>query len=72
MGSDNGVPPPRYQTIIWCNAGLLSVQPYDQISVTFEWKYATVLIQENALENVACQMATILSSASPARIQPLG
>ena len=45
-GSDNGLLPVQHQAIIWTNAVLLSIGPF--------------LIQENAFENVICEMAAIL------------
>ena len=61
IGSDNGLSPDRYQAIIWTDAGLLSIEPLANI---FQWKSyqnTTIFIEENARENVVCEMASILS-----------
>ena len=61
IGSDNGMSPDRRQAIIWPTAGLLSIGPLANI---FQWKFnknTTIFIEENARENVVCEMAFILS-----------
>ena len=57
IASDNGLSPARHQAIIWTNAGILLI-----------WLLGTnfngilfIFIQENAFENVVCEMAAILS-----------
>ena len=53
IGSDNGLSPIRYQTIInWTLRNKL-LRNYDQNTKLF--------IQENASENIVCEMAPILS-----------
>ena len=60
IGSDNGLSPERRQAIIWTNAVILLVQPLGTI-------FSEILIRiqifslKNALENVVCEMASILS-----------
>ena len=48
IGSGNGLSPDRRQAITWINTDLLSIEPLGNTS-----------IQENALENVVCEMAAI-------------
>ena len=48
IGSDNGLSPDRRQAIIWTSAGMLLIGPL-----------GTNFIEENALENVVCEMASI-------------
>ena len=60
IGSDNGLPPIRRQAIISTNAGLLSIEPQEQL----QWNYnqnTEIFIEENAFENIVCEMAAILS-----------
>ena len=57
IGSDNGLAPVRRQAIIWTNAGLLSIEPLRTISN----QNTKFFINENASENIACEMAAILS-----------
>ena len=52
IGSDNGSSPGRRQAIIWTNAGILLIE-FNQNS--------NIFIQENALEYVVWEMASILS-----------
>ena len=49
IGSDNGLSPGRRQAIIWTNAGILLIRP---LGTNFN---------ENASENVVCEIAFILS-----------
>ena len=79
IGSDNGLSPVRRQAIIWTNAGILLIRPlgtnFSEILIGIQPFY----IQENVLENVVCEMASIClginvlkcciahSSSSPAR-----
>ena len=61
IGSDNGLSPGRRQAIIWTNAGILLIWPHMK---KFWWNCNqnwSIFIQENALENVVCEMASILS-----------
>ena len=51
IGSDNGLSPARRQAIIWTNAAILLIRPLG----------TNLFIQENAFENIACEMASILS-----------
>ena len=60
IGSDNGLSPRRHQAIIWINAGILKLDPWEQISVKFQSQLKHFHL-ENALENVVCEMASILS-----------
>ena len=61
IGSDNGLSPGRRQAIIWTNAGILLIEPlgtsFSEILIGIQ----IFFIQENALENVVCEMASILS-----------
>ena len=60
IGSDNGLSPGRCQAIIWTNAGIMFIW-------TLGTNFSEILseihrfIQENAFQNVVCQMAAILS-----------
>ena len=59
IGSDNGLSPGRRQAIIWTNAGILLIRP---LGIKLQWNFnrnSNIFIQENALENVVCQMASI-------------
>ena len=50
------------QAIIWSNAGILLIGPLGAIK--FQWNFnrnSNIFIQENAFENVVCEMASILS-----------
>ena len=61
IGSDNGLSPGRHQAIIWTNAGILLIWT---LKNKFQWnchQNSYISIQENALENVIREMATILS-----------
>ena len=61
IGSDNGLSPGRRQAIIWNNAGLLLIEPFRN---KLQWNFtrnSNTFIQENALEHVVCEMASILS-----------
>ena len=61
IDSDNGFSPGRHQAIMWNNAGLLLIEPlgtnFSEISIGIQ----TFFIQENALEHVVCEMASISS-----------
>ena len=51
IGSDNGLSPARRQAIIWTNAAILLIRPLG----------TNIFIQENAFENIVCEMAFILT-----------
>ena len=59
IGSDKGLSPVRHQAIIWTNAGLLLIRHtgtnFSEILIEIQ----TFFIQENAFENVVCEMASI-------------
>ena len=56
IGSDNGLSPGQRQAIIWTNARILSIRP-----LATNFNEFLNGIQENVLENVVCEMASILS-----------
>ena len=60
IGPGNGLSPGRRQAITWTNAGLLSIGPlrtsFSAIRIEIQ-----VFIDENAFENIVCEMADILS-----------
>ena len=59
IGSDNGLSPARCQAIIWTNAGISLIRP-----LGLQWNFNSnwsIFIQENAFENIVCEMASILS-----------
>ena len=61
IGSDNGLSPGRRQAIIWNNDGLLLIEP---LGTKLQWNFnqnSNIFIQENALEHVVCEIASILS-----------
>ena len=55
--SDNGLSPGRRQAIIWTHVGILFIGPLG----TSIWSKFKIILHENALENVVCEMASILS-----------
>ena len=55
-GSDNDLSPGLHQVFIWTNAGILLI---GHLETNFSEIH--IIIQENALENVICEMASILS-----------
>ena len=57
ISSDNGLSPRRRQAIIWTNAGILLIR--NEIQWNFN-RNSYVFIQENAFENVVCEMAATL------------
>ena len=57
IGSVNGLSPGRRQAIIWNNDGLLLIEP---LGTNFN-RNSNIFIQENALEHVVCEMASILT-----------
>ena len=60
IGSNNGLSPIWNQAIIWTNAELLSIGPlgtnFDDILIK-----TLFFIQENASENIVCEIAAILT-----------
>ena len=52
IGSDNGLSPSRHQAIIWTIAGILLIGPLGT-------NFSEIFIEENAFENVVCEMAFI-------------
>ena len=61
IGSDNGLSPGRRQAIVWTNAGILLIEPLGTNFSEFRIQNSSIFIQENAFENVVCEMASILS-----------
>ena len=61
IGSNNGLSPNRRQAIICTNIGMLLIRPIGTHLSEFFYRNSFILIQENAFENVVCEMATILS-----------
>ena len=72
IGSDNGLSPGRRQAIVWTNARILLIRPpkgrinniLALVQIKLPWncnRNSNVFIQENALENVVCEMASISS-----------
>ena len=59
IGSDNGLWPGRRQAIIWTNAGILLIGPLGT-NINFN-RHPNIFIQENALEYVVREVASILS-----------
>ena len=70
IGSDKGLSPVRCQTIIWSNAGILSIETpganFSEILSNFFY----IFIQENAFENVVWKIAAILSCSQCVNDQP--
>ena len=60
IGSDNSFSPGRRQAIIWTNAGILLIEPLGTNLRNFNRNW-NIFIQENAFENIVCEMASILS-----------
>ena len=54
IGSDNGLSPGRRQAIIWTNDRILLIGPLGT-------NFSDIFIVENVLENVVCEMESILS-----------
>ena len=61
IGSDNGLSPARRQANIWTNAGILLIGPLGTNFSEIFYPNSSIFINENALENVVCEMACILS-----------
>ena len=64
IGSDNGLSPGRHQAIIWTNAGVLLIGPLGTNFSEAVNAIETFFIQENAFENIVCEMASNFVSAS--------
>ena len=64
IGSDNGLAPGRRQAIIWTNDGiLLNSNLRNKLQLNLKHN-SYIFIQENAFENVVCEMAPTFVSAS--------
>ena len=61
IASDNGLSPGRRQAIIWTNAGILLIEPLGTKFNEFFYRNSYIFIHENALENVVCEAASLLS-----------
>ena len=61
IGSDNGLLPGRRQAIIWTNDGMLLIGPLGTNCSEILKQNSHIFIQENAFENIVCEMAAILS-----------
>ena len=61
IGSDNGLSPERHQIIIWNNARILLIGPLERKFNEILIINANIFIQENALQNVVCKIASIVS-----------
>ena len=59
IGSDNGLSPGRRQAIIWTNAGILLIGPLGTNFSEILIGISNIFIQENAFENVVCELASI-------------
>ena len=61
IGSDNGLSPGRRQAIIWTNAtNIIKLNLRNKLQWNLK-RNSYIFIQENAFENVVCEMAAILS-----------
>ena len=60
IGSDNGLAPSKRQALIWTNAGILLIGPIETNFSDVWIGIQTVSFYENAFENVAHEMASIL------------
>ena len=68
IGSDNGLSPRRRQTIIWNNVNWT-------LRNKLQWNFnrnSNIFIQENALEHVVCEMASILSRPQCVNVGNIG
>ena len=61
IGSDNGLSPIRRQVIIKTNTGLLSIGPLGTNFSEILKQNTKLFIHENVSENIAYEMAAILS-----------
>ena len=59
--SDNGLSPSRHQAIIWTNDGILLIRPLGTNFSEILIEIHKISIQENAFENIVCEMTAILS-----------
>ena len=57
--SDNGLSPGRRQAIIWTNAGIVNWTLRNKLQWNFHCN-SNIFIEENALPNVVCEMASVL------------
>ena len=65
IGSDYGLSPGRRQDIIWTNDVILNIVNWtlwNKLQRNFN-RYSNIFIQENGIQNVVCEMASILSRA---------
>ena len=60
IDSDDGLSPGRRQAIIWTSAGILFIWIRNKLQWTIT-RNSYIFMQENAFENVLCQMSAILS-----------
>ena len=61
IGLDNGLSPGRHQSIIWTNAGVLLIGPWETNFSEILKQILYIFIQENAYENFVRKLAAILS-----------
>ena len=63
IGSDNGLSPGRRRAIIWSSARILLIRTLGTKfnEILSEIRTFSFLINENAFENIVCEMAAILS-----------
>ena len=61
ISSDNGLSPGRRQAIIWTNDGILLIGPLGTNISEILSKNSHIFIQENAFQNIICEVAAILS-----------
>ena len=77
IGSDNGLSPGRRQAIIWTIVGILLIGPMGTNFSEILIGIPNIFIQENAFENVVCEMASIclgllMCEACPVGFNPQG
>ena len=61
IDSDDGLSPGRRQSIIWTSAGILLVWTLRTKLMWNSNRNSYIFIQENAFENIVCEMSAILS-----------
>ena len=61
IGSDNGLSPGRHQAITWTKAVSLLIWPLGTNFSEILIEIQNIFVQENAFENVVCEMSAILS-----------
>ena len=66
IGPDIGLLPGRHQAIIWTSSGILLILT---LGINFS-KILSDFIQENAFENVVCDMAAFLSWPKCVMVKP--